>query len=294
MFELTDLRVFARIADAGSISAAARALAMPKSSVSRSLVRLEGAVGAALVERSTRRLALTDAGLLLQRHARRILDDVGEAEDAVAGFVGVPRGTLRVSAPPSFAAGPLAPLLPAFLARYPELRVVVRFDNQPIVQLPDDVDVAIRAGSLPDSDLIARRLTSTELVTCASPEYLAARGIPTSVEGLEGHRLVGLFDRRAAWRFRTPAGAMREFSAEPALVVPEHAIARTVLLGGAGIGQLPEYHARDAIADGTLVRLLADHEGERVDVHALYPRHRSLSAKVRVFVDAVVEHLAPG
>jgi DNA-binding transcriptional LysR family regulator len=118
MLDLTDLRTFARIADAGSISGAARALGVPKSSVSRSLVRIEKETGAMLVERSTRRLALTDAGLLLQRHARRILDDVGEAEAAIAGFVGVPRGTLRVSAPPSFAAGPLAPMLPAFLARY--------------------------------------------------------------------------------------------------------------------------------------------------------------------------------
>jgi DNA-binding transcriptional LysR family regulator len=292
MLDLTDLRIFARIADAGSISGAARALGMPKSSVSRSLVRIEGAVGAMLVERSTRRLALTDAGLLLQRHARRILDDVGEAEDAVAGFVGVARGTLRVSAPPSFAAGPLAPMLPAFLARYPEVRVVLSFDNQPIASLPDEVDVAIRAGALPDSDLIARRLASTMLTTCASPGYLAEHGTPTTVDALRDHRLITLVDRRAVWRFRTPTGELREVAAEPGLVVPEHTIARTVMLGGAGIGQLPEYHARDAIANGSLVRILPDHEGDRVDVHALYPRHRSLSAKVRVFVEAVAAHLA--
>jgi DNA-binding transcriptional LysR family regulator len=292
VLDFSDLRVVARIADGESISGAARALGMPKSSVSRSLTRLEKTVGATLVERSTRRVVLTDAGLLLQRHVRRILDDVGEAEDALAGFVGVPRGTLRVSAPPSFASGPLAPMLPGFLARYPDLRVVVSFDNQPIVQLPDDVDLAIRAGALPDSELIARRLTSTELLTCASPDYLAAHRTPATVEELSGHRLVTLVDRRSTWRFRTPDGALRELSAEPGLVVPEHSIARTVLLGGAGIGQLPEYHARDAIANGTLVRILPDHEGERIDVHALYPRHRSLSAKVRVFVDAVVAHLA--
>ena len=249
MLDLTDLRIFARIADAGSISGAARALGMPKSSVSRSLVRIEGAVGATLVERSTRRLGLTDAGLLLQRHAHRILDDVGEAEDAIAGFVGGARQ--RERAPP-FAAGPLAPMLPAFLVRYPEVRVVLSFGNEPLVHLPDDVDVAIRAGTLPDSDLIARRLASTELVPCASPAYLATHGTPTTVEELRGHMLVDLFDRRSTWQFRTPAGAVEELAAEPGLVVPEHAIARTVLLGGAGIGRLPEYHARDAIADGTL------------------------------------------
>jgi DNA-binding transcriptional LysR family regulator len=197
-----------------------------------------------------------------------------------------------VSAPPSFAAGPLAPMLPAFLAHYPELRVVLSFDNQPIVLMPDDIDVAIRAGALPDSDLVARRLASTQLLACASPDYLATRGTPTTVEQLRGHQLVTLFDHRSIWRFRTPAGVAQEFAADPGLVVPEHAIARTVLLGGAGIGRLPEYHARDAIADGTLVHLLPDHEGERVEVHALYPRQRSLSAKVRVFVDALTAYLA--
>jgi DNA-binding transcriptional LysR family regulator len=291
MLDLTDLRVFVRITDAGSISGAARALGMPKSSVSRSLTRIEATVRATLVERSTRRLRLTDAGLLLQRHARRILDEVGEAEDALAGFVGVPRGTLRVSAPPSFAAGPLAPMLPAFLARYPELRVVLSFDNQPIVVLPDEIDVAIRAGTLADSDLVARRLASTQLWACASPDYLATHGTPTTVEEMRGHTLVALFDHRSIWRFHTSAGAVQELVAEPGLVVPEHAIARTVLIGGAGIGRLPEYHARDAIADGALVRLLPDHEGERVEVHALYPRQRSLSAKVRAFVDALSTHL---
>ena len=292
MLDLMDLRVFVRITETGSVSGAARALGMPKSSVSRSLVRIESAVGTTLVERSTRRLRLTDAGLLLQVHARRIIDEVGEAEDAIAGFVGVPRGTLRVSAPPSFATGPLAPMLPGFLERYPEVRVVLGFDNQPIVQLPDDVDVAIRAGALPDSDLIARRIASTTLWTCASPGYLAAHGTPVTVDELRAHRLVSLFDHRSTWRFRTPAGVIRELTAEPGLVVPEHVIARMVLLGGAGIGQLPEFHAREAVANGTLVRLLSDHEGERIEVHALYPRHRSLSAKVRVFVDALAAHLA--
>jgi DNA-binding transcriptional LysR family regulator len=292
MLDLTDLRIFARIADAGSVSGAARALGVPKSSVSRSLTRLEREVGSILVARSTRRITLTDAGLLLQRHARRILDDVGEAESALAGFVGVPRGTLRVSAPPSFAAGPLAPMLPAFLERHAGLRVVLHVDNHPIAQLPDDVDVAIRAGPLPDSDLVSRRLASAEVLACASPAYLAAHGTPHTVDALRAHRLVGLHDRASTWRFRTPGGAEQELVAEAALVVPEPAIARTVLLGGAGIGRLPEYHALDAIASGALVHVLPDHEGERVDVHALYARHRSLSAKVRAFVDAVAEHMA--
>ena len=187
MLDLADLRAFARIADLGSVSGAARALGMPKSSASRSLARLEAAAGAALVERSTRRLRLTDAGHLLQRHARRILDDVGEAENALAGLISVPRGTLRVSAGFTFAVGPLAPMLPRFLARYPEVRVALTIDNRDVDLLAEEFDLAIRIGPLRDSELIARRLTTVALWTCASPAYLAARGTPATVKELRGH-----------------------------------------------------------------------------------------------------------
>lgn len=293
MLDLTDLRAFARIADLGSVSGAARSLGSPKSSVSRSLARLEEAVGAVLIERSTRHLRLTDAGLLLQRHARRILDDVGEAENAIGGLVGAPRGTLRVSAPFTFAAGPLAPMLPPFLARHPEVRVVLTVDNRPIDLLTEEVDVAIRIGPLRDSGLIARRLATFALWPCASPAYLAERGTPETVADLGRHVLIAHADRRWTWRARTPAGAVHEIETEPGTVVPEPAVVRTMLIGGAGIGWLPDFHAADAIADGTLVRVLPDHDGDTtVDAHALYPSHRSLSAKVRVFVDALVAHLA--
>jgi DNA-binding transcriptional LysR family regulator len=290
MLDLVDLRAFARIADLGSISGAARALAMPKSSVSRSLMRLEAAIGASLVERSTRHLRLTDAGLLLQRHARRILDDVGEAENAIGGLIGMPQGTLRVSVPFTFADGPLAAMLPPFQARYPDVRVVLTIDNRVIDLLAQEFDVAIRIGVLSDSELIARRLTSFDLWTCASPAYLAARDTPTTVEGLTGHTLLARVDGRSTWHFRTPGGSVCEITFVASTVVPEPAVMKTILIGGAGIGRLPDFHARDAVNDGRLVRLLPDHQVDAVDAHALYPSHRSLSAKVRVFIDALVAH----
>ena len=291
MFDLGDLRAFARIADLGSLSGAARALGMPKSSASRSLARLETAAGSALIERSTRHLRLTDAGRLLQRHARRILDDVGEAENALVGLVGVARGTLRVSVGFTFAVGPLAPMLPRFLARYPEVRVALTIDNRNVDLLAEDIDVAIRIGPLSDSDLIARRLTTIALWTCASPAYLAARGTPATVDDIRSHQLIARVDRRATWRFRAPGGALHEIEVAPGTVIPEPAVLKPVLIGGAGIGRLPEFHAAEAVADGTLVRLLPEYQDDSVDVHALYPSHRSLSAKVRVFIDALAEHL---
>ena len=291
MLDLADLRAFARIAELGSLSAAARALRMPKSSASRSLARLEAAAGSALIERSTRHLRLTDAGRLLQRHAQRILDDVGEAENALTGLIGVPRGTLRVSVGFTFAVGLLAPMLPGFLARYPEVRVAFSIDNRNVDLLADDFDVAIRIGPLRDSDLIARRLTSIALWTCASPAYLAARGTPATVADLRSHELIGRLDRRSTWRFRAPGGVTQDVEVVPGTVIPEPAVLKPVLIGGAGIGRLPAFYAADVVADGTLVRLLPGYEDDSVDVHALYPSHRSLSAKVRVFVDALAEHL---
>ncbi len=291
MFDLTDLRAFARIADLGSLSGAARALGMPKSSASRSLARLEAAAGAALIERSTRHLRLTDAGRLLQRHAQRILDDVGEAENALVGLIGVPRGPRRGRGGFPFAVGPLAPMRPQFLARDPAVRGGRAIDNRNVDLLAEDFDVAIRIGPLRDSDLIARRLTTLALWTCASPAYLAARGTPTTVDDLRSHELIGRVDRRSTWRFWAPDGVLHEIGLVPGTVVPEPAVLQTVLIGGAGIGRLPDFCAADAVANGSLIRLLPEYQDDSVDVHALYPSHRSLSAKVRVFIDAFAEHL---
>ena len=291
MLDLIDLRAFARIADLGSVSGAARALRMPKSSVSRSLVRLEEAVGAVLVERSTRHLRITDAGLLLQRHARRILDDVGEAENAVGGLVAQPRGDLRVSAPFTFAAGPLADMLPQFLARYPEVRVTLTIDNRVIDLLAEEYDVAIRIGPLPDSELIARRLTTLALAPYASPAYLERHAAIKAPADLTKHRIIGHRSSKELWPFRSKVGAKRDVEIEAQGVVPEPDVVRTMLLAGAGIGILPEFHAAQAIASGALVRVLPGYDHRSVEVHALYPSHRSLSAKVRVFIDAMAASL---
>lgn len=292
MLDLFDLLAFARIADLGSVSGAARALRMPKSSVSRALVRLEDSVGAVLVERSTRHLRLTDAGLLLQRHARRILDDVGEAENAIGGLVGHPQGDLRVSVPFTFATGPLARALPSFMARYPEVLITLTIDNRIIDFVAEEFDVAIRIGPLPDSELIARRLTTLALWPCASPGYLRGRPDIRVPGDLSNHAIIGHRARKEIWPFRSPLGVWRDVEVGTRAVVPEPDVVRTMLINGAGIGILPDFDAREAIAAGTLVRVLPAYEHRLVDVHALYPSHRSLSAKVRVFIDALVDSLA--
>ncbi|WP_227323565.1 substrate binding domain-containing protein [Acidisoma silvae] len=229
---------------------------------------------------------------MLRRHAARILDDVSEAENAVSGLIGRPSGTLRVSVGFTFAVGPLAPMLSAFLATYPDVRVVLTVDNRRSDLLTEDIDVAIRIGQLNDSELIARKLGTIGLWLCASPSYLSERGTPTTIDELTGHTLISHVDRREARRIRTPSGDVQEIVIEPGTVVPEPAVAKVMLIAGAGIGWLPDFEAQDAVASESLVRLLGDHHVDGVVVHALYPSHRSLSAKVRVFIDMLVTHMA--
>ena len=289
--ELIDLRAFARIAELSSISAAARTLSLPKSSISRSLTRLESAIGAILVDRSTRHLRLTDAGILFRPHALRILADVDEAGTALDAFAGVPRGTLRVSLPFTFAVALVTPMLPSFLASYPEVRVVLDVENR-IIDMPvEPADLVIRVGTLPDSDLVARHLMTTEVWTCASPAYLEKHGLPVTVGDLGGHALVGGFDRLTTWSYRLPDGRTEQIEFRPANVVSDSAVLEPVLIGGAGIGRLPDFLGRKSVAGGDLVRLLSDTRGDTFDIHAIYASHRSLSAKVRVFIDALISEL---
>ena len=288
MFDFSDLKAFTRIAELGGISAAARALRMPKSSVSRALVRLEEAIGAVLVERSTRHLRMTDAGLLLQRHARRILDDVGEAENAIGGLIGHPQGDLRISVPFTYAAGPLAQALPGFLARFPDVRVLLTIDNRVVDLVGEDYDVAIRIGPLPHSELIARRVATLYLWPCASPDYLKRHAKIAKPADLADHTIIGHRAIKEVWPFQSHSGAKIEVEVVPRMGAPEPDVVRTMIFAGAGIGILPDFHAAEAIASGGLVRVLPDYGHRSVDVHALYPSHRSLSAKVRVFIDALV------
>ncbi len=292
MIDLSDLRAFVRIAELRSISGTARALDAPKSSVSRSLGRLEAELGVTLVERSTRNLHLTDAGRLYHGHAVRILNDVDEAEVALSGFSGAPRGTLRISAPYAFTLGVLAPMLPSFLERYPAVEVVLDLESRRPDLPTGEADLMIRIGPLPDSAMVARRLSTVELWTCASPAYLKARGLPSRVADLAAHDVVSLVERRVHWSFHDPGGRLEEVELNPRAVVPDVALTQIVLAGGAGIGQLPDFMAGDAIGKGELVRVLPQMRPATADVYALYPSHHSLSAKVRVFIDALVVRIA--
>lgn len=288
---LADLRAFARISDLMSVSAAARSLHLPKSGVSRALARLEREVGIALVDRSTRHLRLTDAGTLFRPHALRILADVDEASAAIDGLTGIPSGTLRVSLPFTVATALVAPMLPAFMAAFPEVRPVLAVENRFVDMPVEPVDLVIRVGPLADSDLVARQLMVSETWVCASPGYLAVRGTPARATDLGDHVLIGYADGPAIYRddATRPASGV-ELS--PVAAVSDAAAMMPAVLRGAGIARLPDFLAAPYVADGRLIRLWPGSRGDQIPIHALYPSHRALSAKVRVFIDALASAIA--
>ncbi|MFT8953101.1 MAG: LysR substrate-binding domain-containing protein [Gluconobacter sp.] len=286
-----DLGCFIHIADSLSLSAAARTTGIPKSSLSRALLRLEEVIGAKLFERSAQALRLTEAGRMLLPYARRVMDDLNEAKAALDGVTGQPRGILRINAAMTFALGLVAPMLPDFLKRFPELYVHFDTENRVVDFARENLDIAIRIGALPSSDLIARKLGHIALWPCASPAYLAQRGPLDTPAHLTNHVLLGWTDRPTIWRFQDAQKHEHRIPVPVGSVVPEPAVLQVLLEHGAGIGRLPDFLARPAIERGTLVRVLPTFTTETVEAHAVYAAHRSLSSKIRVFIDALRMHL---
>ena len=290
MIELDDLQCFLRVAEKGGVSAAARSLDAPKSSVSRSLSRLETNLGAVLFDRCTGEVRLTEAGAALLPRARRLLADLDEAEDAVGSIAGEPRGLLRVRTTYSIAQELVAPMLPAFWAAHPQIRVSLNAESRRTHGLADEADVLVRLGPPADPDTAERKLASVELWACAAPAYLARRRAPRSVAELADHDLIGVRDPMR-WDFPAAGGKGQRFEFAPRAVVPEPATALVLLAAGAALGRLPDYLAAPAIAEGRLVRVLVDLAPETVDLHAVAPRGRCFLTRARVFVDALAAHL---
>ncbi|NYT69824.1 LysR family transcriptional regulator [Pusillimonas noertemannii] len=291
MLTLIDILTFVKIADLRSVTQAARVLGMPKSSVSRNLGRLEQAVGAPLVLRGSRQLSLTDTGRVFYNHAQRILEEVDEAHSAVGQLHGTARGHLRVAAPVTSGQQLLAPLLPEFLSLYPKLTLNLELTSRQADPLTEDVDVVIQIGDLSDSQLVARRLGTFRLSLYGSAEYLARHGEPRTVSDLSSHVVLDIFEGPHAWTLYGPGGSTA-VGITPRLSINDPSAIRTVALGGTGLAWLPHFLCANDLASGKLVHVLPQwHRGQR-DVHALFPPPRTLTPRVRVFIDFLVEKFA--
>lgn len=284
--------VFAKVVEGGSFTAAARALEMPKSTVSRKVAELEARLGARLLQRTTRTLQLTEAGRAYYGHAARVMDELEAAEAAVHELTASPRGRLRVTVPLNFAQ--LGPIFARFLVRYPEVELEVVCADRVVDLVEEGFDVAIRAGALADSRLIARSLSVMRSFVVASPTYLAQHGAPAQPEALA--RAAGLMfgsgTGRTGWVLERSGRAVT-VRPQPRLVVNDFELLREATLCGIGVALLPAIRCGTEIERGTLIRLLPEWSSPATPVHAVYPSARQIPPKLRAFLDHLDEETHP-
>lgn len=289
MLDLNDLRAFEKVAVLKGFSAAARELGQPRSSVSRSVARLEEELGARLFQRTTREVALTPAGEALQARCAGLLGALEEAVGQVRSSTAGPRGHLRVT---TFAANLLRRELPAFLERYPEVTVSIDVSSDTKDFLAD-ADVAIRLGPMTDSGVVTTRVRSVGRYLCAAPSYIERRGTPESIDELVEHDTVdlpGTYGRPRCWTFMKD-GATKKLEIPPRVTVTDETAVKSLLVDGAGIGILFAHCCGTALASGELVSLFPDWSIPPVDVNIVFASKRGLSPNVRAFVDFMKERL---
>jgi DNA-binding transcriptional LysR family regulator len=291
MDKLAAMRVFVKIADAGNLSAAGRQLGLTLTSVSRQLMGLEEALGTTLVERSTRHLSLTEAGLLYYERAKQILEEVAEAERGLTAQRGVASGRLHVSAPSLLGRLRLAPMLPAFLAQQTRVSIDLMLVDRPVRLAEEGIDVALRIGPLEDSGLIVRKLDDIQLVVCAAPDYLRSRGEPAKPDDLLEHDCLAFGDVPgvAEWSFNE--GAVRKPLRIPTrLCANDFDALVSAALAGAGLVRVPSWQIAHFVADGRLQIVLQAFQRPPTTLSILTLRNRLRLPKVRAFVDFLQQH----
>lgn len=294
MARLDDMRVFAELADAGSISGAARALGVPKQTVSRRLAALEDALGVELARRTTRRVTLTDVGRAYAARCSEVVRLADEANRAVTSQLDAVVGTLRVTADHSFGEAFLPGVVTAYVQQHDGVRVDVLLTSRKVDLIDEGFDVAFRIGPPPDvTYLAATRLGPARLVTVASPNYLERRGTPRTIADLGSHDCLASVPSlaRTGWPMNI-GGGLRIAPIEARIRVTGLSMARHAALSGAGIAHLPEFSVRDDIAQGTLVRILEAYSPDVGGVHVVYPHSQLLAPKVSEFVAMAVERFS--
>jgi len=289
------MMIFARTVEEGSFSKAARSMDLTPSSVSRQVSHLEDRLGARLLNRTTRRLSLTEAGRVYYEHCARITANIDEADEAVNSLQSAVRGILRVTATVAFARTQVVPLIPPFLERHSELELELEMTDRHVDLVEEGIDVAIRLSEqIDEPSLVARMLAPNKRIVCASPSYLAAHGTPHRPDDLLHHNCLFLYTvaKFNEWEFEGPDGSQvinvsGRFRANNADALTEAALA------GMGIVRLSNFIVSEHIRAGRLVALLPDYVHEKAAFYVLYPHRRNLAPKVRSFVDYLVEEFTP-
>jgi len=293
-----DLGFFSALASAGSLSAAARELGITTPAVSKHLAQMEARLGTSLVNRTTRRMSLTPEGELYLEHARRILGEIDGMEEVLGVGKATPKGLLRVNATLGFGRSHVAPLISRFVRKYPEVEVQLQLSVNPPALTEDVFDVCIRFGVPPDSRVIARRIAPNRRLLCASPAYLARRGVPKSPHDLANHNCIGIRQGEEAygvWRLSSGRGksaSVEAIKTRGNLTTNDGEIAVNWALDGHGILMRAEWDIERYLKNGRLVQVLQQYSTPDADIHAVYPQRHQLASRVRAFVDFVALSLS--
>lgn len=290
----TEMEVFVRVVETGGLSAAARALKLTPSAVSKLVSRLETRLGARLLNRSTRRLQLTPEGEAFFARSVRVLADIDEAErEVLAGAA--PRGRVRVNSVVDLGGQFILPLVPAFLEQHPDVTLDIVLTDQVVDLLEERADVAIRMGALRSSNLTARKLGESRAVVVAAPDYLARRGVPTRLEDLADHHQLDFTFTRSVrnWPFRGPDGQVVHLPGAGGVQVGDGASLRRLALAGAGLARMSVFAAAEDIRAGRLTPVLeAFNPGDRLEAHAVFVGQGGrLPARVRAFIDFLAANI---
>ncbi|MGY6270555.1 LysR family transcriptional regulator [Achromobacter denitrificans] len=295
MDQLTALRVFRQVVEQGGFAAASRRLGLSPAAVSKNIAELEAHLAARLLNRTTRRMSLTEAGARYYEHVCRILDDLREAEMSLGPMQQAPTGTLRVSAPLSLSLTRLSGAIPRFLERYPGLSLDLNLEDRRVDIVKEGYDLAIRGSDrLEDSSLVARRLMTLDHVLCAAPAYLRKHGAPSEPAALRKLECVRftLSGHADEWTFQRH-GQVQRVAARGRYKVGSSLAVRDALRAGFGISLVPRIYVQDDLDSGVLEAVLADWVPVETSVYAVYPSRRHMVAKVRAFVDFLLEELGP-
>jgi DNA-binding transcriptional LysR family regulator len=288
------MQVFARVVEHGSFAKAAERLSISTSACSRYVADLEAHLDVRLLNRTTRRLSLTESGQTFYERCVQVLTDLAEAEQSAAMSTARPRGTLKLTCGISFGVRHVARLVGMFVARHPEVRFDVQLSDRFVDLVEEGFDLAIRIGESPTQNLIARKLGETRLVPCAAPEYLRERGAPATPADLAQHACLTYeyLPQRGTWRFQDRAGGEHAVRVAGPVHANNGDLLAAAAVEGIGIAMEPDFIVDADVAAGRLVRVLPDYVPAPTNVYAVYPSRRHLSAKVRAFVDFLAERFA--
>lgn len=294
MEDLQRMAIFARVVEEKSFSGAARHLGLSKSLVSKQITQLERSIGARLLNRTTRALSVTEAGAILYEHCSRIVDELEEAKLAVGRLQTVPRGILRITVPVAFGRLHIASALPDFLGRYPEVKIDMATTDRFVDLAEEGYDIAIRIVDQPAPTLVARRLAPVKRKLVATPDYFAEHGVPQTPADLERHNCLTYtyFNPQDPWRLHGPEGEISVRATGNLRVNDDDALAEAVVRG-LGLALLPTFIIGKELQSGRLQPALSQYIAVERHIYAVYLANRHVSAKVRAFIDFLVERFGP-